>query len=166
MCVLTSTEECCYHGFRIRDISEQRIELDAVTNLPFGARLRRLREAAGLTIEGSTTKEVFEAYIEHFLAPTLREGQVVVVMDNLSAHKGERVRKLIEDRGYQLLYLPPYSPDLNPIEEAFSKVKRLLRAIGARTKEALVEAIGKELDVVGPWGARGFFTHCGYGGLE
>ncbi len=118
-----------------------------------------------VAIEGSTTKEVFEVYIEHFLAPTLREGQVVV-MDNLSAHKGERIRKLIEHRGCELLYLPPYSPDLNPIEEAFSKVKRLLRVIGARTKEALVEAIGKALDAVGAWDARGFFTHCGYGKVE
>ena len=74
----------------------------------------------------------------------------MVVMDNLAAHKGQRIRKLIEDRGCQLLYLPPYSPDLNPIEEAFSKVKRLLRVTGARTKEALVEAIGKALDAVGP----------------
>ena len=118
-----------------------------------------------MAIEGSTTKEVFEVYVEHFLAPTLRAGQVVI-MDNLSAHKGERVRKLIEDRGCALLYLPPYSPDLNPIEEAFSKVKRLLRVIGARTKEALVEAIGKALDVVGTRDAKGFFTHCGYRGTE
>jgi transposase len=118
-----------------------------------------------MAIEGSTTKEVFEAYIEHFLAPTLRAGKVVV-MDNLSAHKGQRVRKLIEDRGCELLYLPPYSPDLNPIEEAFSKVKRLLRVIGARTKEALVESIGKALDAVGARDARGFFTRCGYYGLE
>ena len=118
-----------------------------------------------MVVEGSTTKVVFEAYVEHFLTPTLRVGQVVI-MDNLSAHKGERVRKLIEDRGCELLYLPPYSPDLNPIEEVFSKVKRLLRIIGARTKEALVEAIGKALDAVDAWDARGFFTHCGYGGLE
>jgi transposase len=113
-----------------------------------------------MTVEGSTTKEVFEAYIEHFLAPTLRVGQAVI-MDNFSAHKGERVRKLIEERGCELLYLPPYSPDLNSIEEAFSNVKPLLRGIGARTKEALVEAIGKALDAVGAWDARGFFTHCG-----
>jgi transposase len=86
-----------------------------------------------MAIEGSTTKEVFEAYIEHVLVPTLRVGQVVV-MDNLSAHKGERVRKLIEQRGCELLYLPPYSPDLNPIDEAFSKIKQLLRAIGAGRK--------------------------------
>ncbi len=118
-----------------------------------------------MAIEGSTTKEVFEAYVEHFLATMLREGQVVV-MDNLSAHKGERVRKLIEERGCELLFLPPYSPDLNPIEEAFSKVKRLLRVIGARTKEVLVEAIGKALDEVSARDARGFFTHCGYGGLK
>lgn len=118
-----------------------------------------------IAIEGSTTKEVFEAYIEHFVAPMLRAGQVVV-MDNLSAHKGERVRKVIEDRGCELLFLPPYLPDLNPIEEAFSKLKRSLRVIGARTKEALVEAIAKALDAVGAWDARGFFTHCGYGGLE
>ncbi len=118
-----------------------------------------------IAIEGSTTKKVFEAYVEHFVAPTLREGQVVV-MDNLSAHKGQRVRKLIEERGCELLFLPPYSPDLNPIEDAFSKVKRLLRAIRARTKEALVEAIGKALDVVSILDARDFFTHCGYGGLE
>ena len=118
-----------------------------------------------MAIEGSTTKEVFEAYIEHFLAPTLKQGQVVV-MDNLSAHKGVRVRTLIKDRGCQLLYLPPYSPDLNPIEEAFSKVKRLLREIGPRMREVLVEAIGKALDAVSAKDAKGFFTHCGYRGTE
>ena len=77
---------------------------------------------------------------------------------------------MIEDRGCELLYLPPCSPDLNPIEEALSKIKRLLRALGARTKEALKEAlvedIGKAPDAVGAWDARGFFTHCGYGGLD
>ena len=84
---------------------------------------------SSMAIEGSTTKDVFEAYIEHFVAPTLSAGKVVG-MDNLSAHKGQRVRKLIEDGGCQLLYLPPYSPDLNLIEEAFSKVKQLLRVMG------------------------------------
>ena len=120
---------------------------------------------SSMAIEGSTTKDMFEAYIEHFVAPTLSAGKVVV-MDNLSAHKGQRVRKLVEDRGCELLYLPPYSPDLNPIEEAFSKVKQLLRVMGARAKETLVEAIGKALDTVRASDARGFFTHCGYGGLE
>ena len=85
-----------------------------------------------------------------------------MVMDNLSAHKGERARKLIEDRGCELLFLPPYSPDLNPIEEAFSKIKQLLRVIGARAKEALVEAIGKALGAVTAKDARSFFAHCGY----
>jgi transposase len=114
-----------------------------------------------MAVEGSTTKEVFEAYVEHFLAPALRPEQVVV-MDNLGAHKGERVRELIEGRGCELLYLPPYSPDLNPIEEAFAKVKALLRQAGARTREALVEVIGRALDAVTSRDARGFFGHCGY----
>ena len=107
-----------------------------------------------MAIEGSTTKEVFEAYVEHLLAPTFTTGQVVV-MDNLSAQKGERVRELIEVRGCELLHLPPYSPDLNPVEEAFSKIKRFLRQIKARTRGALVEATGKALDAVNAKDARG-----------
>ena len=114
-----------------------------------------------LTVEGTTTSVVFEAYVEQVLAPTLRKGQVVV-MDNLSAHKGQRVRELIEQRGCQLVYLPSYSPDLNPIEEAFSKIKRLVRKAEARTKEALVEAIGLALSVASSRDARAFFEHCGY----
>ena len=114
-----------------------------------------------LTVEGTTTSVVFEAYVEQVLAPTLCKGQVVV-MDNLSAHKGERVRELIEERGCQLVYLPSYSPDLNPIEEAFSKIKRLVRKAEARTREALVEAIGSALSAVTSSDARGFFEHCGY----
>ena len=86
-----------------------------------------------MAVEGATTREVFEAYVERFLAPTLRPGQVVV-MDNLGAHRPKRVRELIEARGCELIYLPPYSPDLNPIEEAFSKLKYTLRKIAARTK--------------------------------
>ncbi len=114
-----------------------------------------------LTVEGATTSAVFEAYMEQVLAPTLRKGQVVV-MDNLSAHKGERIRQLIEERGCELIYLPSYSPDLNPIEEAFSKIKRLVRKAEARTKEALLEAIGKALAAVTTEDIRGFFEHCGY----
>ena len=79
-----------------------------------------------LAVVGSTTREVFEAYVERVLLPALKPGQVVV-MDNLSAHEGSRVRDLIEAKGFELLYLPPYSPDLNSIEEAFSKIKALLR---------------------------------------
>ncbi len=115
-----------------------------------------------MAVEGATTSEVFEAYVEHLLAPTLRPGQVVV-MDNLGAHRPPRVRELIEGRGCELLYLPPYSPDLNPIEEAFSKVKHILRKkIAVRTKEALVEAMGAALSAVSAEDARGFFDHCGY----
>jgi transposase len=114
-----------------------------------------------LTVEGSTTSVVFEAYVEQVLAPTLRKGQVVV-MDNLSAHKGERVRELIECRGCRLLYLPSYSPDLNPIEEAFSKIKRIVRKAEARAKGALIEAIGSALSAVNSRDARSFFEHCGY----
>jgi transposase len=114
-----------------------------------------------LAVEGSTTKAVFEAYLERVLTPSLGPGQVVV-MDNLSAHKGPRVRQLIEERGCELLYLPPYSPDLNPIEEAFAKIKGLLRKVGARTREALLEAIGRALEAVTTKNAWGFFEHRGY----
>jgi transposase len=114
-----------------------------------------------MAVEGPTTREVFEAYVEKVLAPELSVGQIVV-MDNLSSHKGPRVRKLIESRGCELLYLPPYSPDLNPIEEAFAKLKALLRRAGARTREALIEAMGRALDAVTASDARGFFEHRGY----
>ena len=116
---------------------------------------------SSLTVEGATTSAVFEAYVEQVLAPTLRKGRVVV-MDNLSAHKGERIRQLIEERGCELIYLPSYSPDFNPIEEAFAKIKALMRKVEARTKEALVEAIGKALSAVTTEDALGFFEHCGY----
>jgi transposase len=114
-----------------------------------------------LAVEGATTSAVFEAYVEEVLAPTLRSGQVVV-MDNLSAHKGERIKELIEERGCELVYLPPYSPDFNPIEEAFSKIKGLLRKVEARTREALLEAIGVAISAVTAKDAHGFFEHCGY----
>jgi transposase len=114
-----------------------------------------------LAVEGSTTREIFEAYLEGVLAPTLRPSQILV-MDNLSAHKGARVKEIVEGRGAELLYLPPYSPDFNPIEEAFSKVKGLLRRAEARTREALIDAIGRALSAVTTQDARGFFAHRGY----
>jgi transposase len=114
-----------------------------------------------LTVRGATTSAVFEAYVEQVLAPALRSGRVVV-MDNLSAHKGERIKELIEGQGCQLLYLPAYSPDFNPIEEAFSKIKGLVRKAEARTREALVAAIGKALSAVTAKDARSFLEHCGY----
>ena len=114
-----------------------------------------------LAVEGSTTKEVFEAYAEQVLVPALHPEQIVV-MDNLAAHKGERIKELIEERDCELLFLPPYSPDLNPIEVAFAKLKALLRRAGERTREALVEAMGRALGAVTASDARGSFEHRGY----
>jgi transposase len=114
-----------------------------------------------LAVVGATTAAVFEAYVEKMLAPTLRPGQIVV-MDNLSVHKGARVQELVEEQGCELLYLPPYSPDLNPIEEAFGKVKGILRKAEARSRQALVEAMSRALDAITSRDARGFFEHCGY----
>ncbi len=114
-----------------------------------------------MAFEGTTDKEVFEAYVRRFSVPALRPGQVVV-LDNLGAHKGERVRNLVEARGASLLFLPAYSPDFSPIEEAFSKVKALLKKEAARIREALIEAIGRALNAVTPEDAKGWFVHCGY----
>jgi transposase len=111
--------------------------------------------------EGATDAKAFEAYVEHFLAPSLREGQVVV-MDNLGAHRPKRIRELIEARGAELVFVPSYSPDLNPIEQAFSKIKNILRKLGALTHEALLEAMEEALCKVTPTDAAGWFEHCGY----
>jgi transposase len=93
--------------------------------------------------------------------PESEKGQVVV-MDNLTVHKGEQVKELIEQRGCELLYLPPYSPDFNPIEEAFAKIKGLLRKAETRSRETLVEAMGRAISTVTVQDAHGFFEHCGY----
>jgi transposase len=116
---------------------------------------------ASLIIEGAVNTPVFEAYVEQILAPSLAAGQIVV-LDNLSVHKGARVRQLIEARGCELLFLPAYSPDYSPIEEAFSKLKAFLRRIGARTHEALQEAIAQALETITTQDSLGWFTHCGY----
>ena len=122
-----------------------------------------LEEAMGpsMTIEGATDALAFEAYVEHFLAPSLSEGQVVV-LDGLGAHRTERVRELVEARGADLLFLPSYSPDLNPIEEAFSKIKHLVRKAGARVREALVGTIARALAAVTIEDAASWFVHSGY----
>jgi transposase len=116
---------------------------------------------ASLVVEGSTNRTVFQTYLEDVLLPTLKRGQVVV-MDNLSAHKGERVRELIEAKGCELIYLPPYSPDYNPIEQAFSKLKSYLRAACARSQKTLMDLIGQALSTITASDADGFFEHCGY----
>ncbi len=115
-----------------------------------------------MLLEGGTDSAAFEVYVEQVLAPALVAGQIVV-MDNLSAHKGERIRQLIEAHDCTLQYLPAYSPDLSPIEEAFSKLKTLLRRAEARTREALHDAITTVLDQITAHDARGYFAHCGYG---
>jgi transposase len=118
-----------------------------------------------MSIEGSSDKESFGLYLRKVLCPALERGQIVV-MDNLSVHRGAWVRELVEARGASVLLLPPYSPDFNPIEEAFSKVKHSLRKAKARTLEALFEATHRALAAVTAEDARGFFGNCGYGPQE
>jgi transposase len=114
-----------------------------------------------MSVEGATDGAAFEAYVKHFLLPTLKEGQMII-MDNLQVHKSTKVRKLLESAGASVLFLPPYSPDFSPIEEAFSKIKAILRSIEARTQQTLLEAIGQALDAVSRRDALGWFAHCGY----
>jgi transposase len=114
-----------------------------------------------MSVEGAVDAKTFEAYLERFLVPKLKRGQIVV-MDNLSVHKSKWVQRLIEEAGAALLFLPPYSPDMNPIEEAFSKVKGILRKARARTREALLAATGRALDAITPEDIRGFYADCGY----
>ena len=118
-----------------------------------------------MSIEGSSDTESFGLYMRDVLAPRLKHGQIVV-MDNLPVHRSRWVRELIEERGCQLRLLPSYSPDFNPIEEAFSKVKNLLRKASARTLQALFEATGEALRAVSREDARGYFGHCGYTALQ
>ncbi len=110
---------------------------------------------------GATDGLAFEAYIEQVLAPELRPGQVVI-LDNLSVHRSARVEQLIRARGCELWFLPSYSPDLSPIEQAFAKFKQALRRAAARTLDALYEAIGQALPTISPQDAVGFFLACGY----
>ncbi len=112
-------------------------------------------------VDGAVNADIFEAYVERVLVPELRPGDVVV-MDNLSSHKRARTRELIEHAGAELVFLPPYSPDLNPIEMIFAKIKQLLRSLGCRTKDALWNAMQSVLDQVTPNDAINCFKHCGY----
>ncbi len=114
-----------------------------------------------LILDGAADSAAFEVYIEQVLAPSLHPGQIVI-LDNLSIHLGPRVRQAIEAKGSRLLFLPAYSPDFSPIEEAFSKLKTFLRRVGARTREALQEAIAQALTLITAQDALGWFTHCGY----
>lgn len=117
--------------------------------------------SAAMTIPGATTTEVFLAFVNEVLVPTLREG-MVVVMDNLAAHKAAQVVAAIESTGAKTLFLPPYSPDLNPIERAWSKLKNYLRGVAARTLDALTAAVGDAICLLTPSDCRGWFLHSGY----
>jgi transposase len=117
---------------------------------------------AAMLLNGATDGIAFETYVAQFLVPTLVPGKIVV-LDNLRAHKRSRIRELIEACGCTILYLPAYSPDLSPIEEAFSKLKALVRQAKARTRAALYDAIATALEQITAGDAQGYFAHCGYG---
>jgi transposase len=114
-----------------------------------------------MSVNGATDSEVFLVFVREVLSPTLSEGDVVV-WDNLGAHRSQAVREVIEAKGARLLFLPPYSPDMNPIERCWSKIKTFLRAAKARSREALDAAIKEALTTVTESDARAWFTHCGY----
>ncbi len=116
---------------------------------------------ACMAIEGATTAEVFREYVRHVLVPSLRSGDIVI-FDNLSAHKDARAMDLIHAAGAMTLRLPAYSPDLNPIEKMWSKIKAFLRSVKARTFDALLDAIADALQTITPTDAEGWFSSCGY----
>jgi len=118
-----------------------------------------------MAVEGATDTEVFREYVRRVLAPALRPGDIVV-LDNLAAHKDAQAEALIEAAHAELRFLPPYSPDLNPIEKMWSKVKAFLRAAKARTQEELYAAIGAALRTVTPQDAEGWFRSCGYAAAQ
>ena len=127
----------------------------------FIAGLRNSGIVAPFVIDCPVNRDVFEAWVEHVLVPDLRVGDIVI-MDNLSSHKGPRVRAMIEAAGAELRHLPPYSPDFNPIENAFAKLKALLRKEAARTIDALWSAIGRLIDLITPAECANMFTAAGY----
>jgi len=141
----------------------------AVDNTPSGhwctttmiSSVRLDGSTACMVVDGATTKDVFKAYVQQILLPTLKTGDIVV-LDNLSAHKNIELRNLIESVGAELWFLPPYSPDLNPIEKMWSKIKSILRTLKARTEKDLIDAIAEALDAVTANNAKGWFESCGY----
>ena len=145
-------------GQRVREATPQ----SHWQTLTLLAALTRRGLEAAMTILEPTDGDIFLAYGEQVLCPRLQSGQVVI-LDNLSAHKVAGVEELIEAAGARLLYLPPYSPDLNPIEQAWSKVKQILRSLKARTAEALESAVAEALNAITAETALAWFAHCGYG---
>ena len=114
-----------------------------------------------MTLDGAVNRLAFEAFVEQVLTPSLHPGDLVV-MDNLSSHKGPRTAAFIRAVDAELVYLPPYSPDFNPIEQAFSKIKQALRTLAGRTVDALWREMQSVLERVTPSDATGYFRHCGY----
>jgi len=129
------------------------------TTFTFGLRCDGL--VAPFVLDGAMNRDAFETYVEQFLVPTLSKGDQVI-LDNLSAHKSEKARKLIQAKGAELVFLPPYSPDLNPIEMAISKFKSLLRKAAERTVPALWDRIGNDLDAFSPQECANYLRHAGY----
>ena len=129
----------------------------------FIAGLRQTGVIAPLALDGPITGCAFRAYVAQFLAPALAPGDVLV-LDNLSAHKVDGVRQAVTAAGASILYLPPYSPDFNPIEQLFAKLKAILRKVAARTKDELWQAIGRLLDA-SPAECANYLNHCGYGSI-
>jgi len=128
----------------------------------FVAALRHDRLTAPMVVDGPMNGDVFLAYVRHVLLPTLRPDDIVV-MDNLPSHKASSVRRAIESAGAQLAYLPPYSPDFNPIEQAYSKLKWLVRSAAERTVEGLWKFLGRALDRYPPSECLNYIRNCGYG---
>ena len=124
---------------------------------------------AGMTapfvVEGAVTTAVMETYLQHVLLPTLRVGDIVI-LDNLSVHHADSVTQLLIQHGCRVLFLPAYSPDFSPIENAFSKIKEILRRLRANTVDALLDAIVQALDAITPWDAIGYFTNAGLFNLD
>ena len=127
----------------------------------FVAALRLDRLTAPMVLEGPIDGAWFLAYVEQVLCPTLAPGDIVI-LDNLGSHTGDKIQRAIEAHGARLLFLPKYSPDLNPIEKAWSKVKEAVRRAQPRTTDALIAAVGAALLAITPQDIQGWFTHCGY----
>ncbi len=130
-------------------------------NTTFTAALRHDRIAAPLVIDGPMNAAIFQAYVEQFLVRELEPGDIVI-LDNLSSHKGDAVREMIEAVGAELLFLPPYSPDLNPIEQAFAKIKHLLRKAARRCRDTLWDEIGRIIQDIAPDECAAYITNSGY----
>ena len=129
------------------------------TTFTAGLRLNGL--SAPMVLDGPMNGAAFRAYVEQVLVPTLKPGDIVII-DNLGSHKGQAVRRAIRAAGAKLFFLPPYSPDLNPIEQAFAKLKASLRRVAARTKDALWQAIAEALDAFSPAECTNYFRNSGY----